>query len=127
MIYRVCQQWLSCEEDSREACQDTFLKGWQAPPAWQPKARLSTWLYQIALNQCRDRAKSRPCRQWLATTHFESLPATPACPSASPDLATIRADDMVKLQQGLATLPASSREVLILCAMEACPIRKPLS
>ena len=118
MIHRVCQQWLSCGEDAREACQDTFLKAWQALPAWQAHARLSTWLYQIALNQCRDRAKSKAYRQRSATTDFDRLPAAPACPSASPDLAAIRADDMVKLQRGLAALPAASRELLVLCAME---------
>ena len=55
MIYRLCVQCLQCEDDAREACQDTFLKSWQALPAWQPRGKLSTWLYQIALNQCRDR------------------------------------------------------------------------
>lgn len=118
MIHRVCLQWLCCGEDAREACQDTFLKAWQALPAWQPKARLSTWLYQIALNQCRDRAKSKAWRQRAATADFDRLPVPPACPSASPDVAAIRADDMVKLQHGLAMLPPASRELLILCAME---------
>ena len=118
MIHRVCRQWLVCEEDAREACQDTFLKAWQALPAWQPKARIATWLYQIALNQCRDRAKSRATRQRAATTHFDGLTATPVCPSASPDLAAIHADDIAKLQRGLAALPAASRELLVLCAME---------
>ena len=118
MIHRVCLQWLSCEEDAGEACQDTFLKAWQALPAWQPRSRLGTWLYQIALNQCRDRAKSRAYRQRAATTRFDHLPATPACPSVSPDLAAVHADDMVRLRRGLAALPAPAREVLILCAME---------
>ena len=118
MIFRVCHQWLALEEDAREACQDTFVKAWQALPAWQPRARLSTWLYQIALNQCRDRARSRAYRQRQATTNFDQLTATPACPHASPDLAAVRRDDMLKLQQGLAALPAASREILILCAME---------
>jgi RNA polymerase sigma-70 factor (ECF subfamily) len=118
MIFRVCHQWLALEEDAREACQDTFLKAWQALPAWQPRARLTTWLYKIALNQCRDRARSRNFRQRQATTSFDQLTATPACPLASPDLAAIRRDDMRKLQQGLAALPAAPREILILCAME---------
>jgi len=118
MIFRVCLQWLALEEDAREACQDTFLKAWQALPAWQPRARLSTWLYKIALNQCRDRARSRNFRQRQATTSFDQLTATPACPQASPDLAAIRHDDMLKLQRGLAALPEASRELLILCAME---------
>jgi RNA polymerase sigma-70 factor (ECF subfamily) len=118
MIHRVCLQWLSCAEDAGEACQDTFFKAWQALPAWQPRSRLGTWLYQIALNQCRDRAKSRAFRQRAATTHIDHLPASSACPSASPDLAAVHADDMVRLRRGLAALPAPAREVLILCAME---------
>ncbi len=124
MVFRVCHQWLSIEEDAREACQDTFCKAWQALPAWEPRARLGTWLYQIALNQCRDRAKSRAFRQRLATTDYGQLTAPPACPHASPDLAAVRHDDMLKLQRGLALLPAASRELLILCAMEGLSYRE---
>ena len=119
MIYRLCVQWLTCGEDAREACQDTFLKAWQALPAWQPKGKLGTWLYQIALNQCRDRARSRTTRQRRATVTLDHLPATPACPGASPDLAAARNGDMEKLQRGLAHLPEPARAVLLLCGMES--------
>ena len=119
IIYRLCVQWLHCEDDAREACQDTFLKAWQALPAWQPRGKLSTWLYQIALNQCRDRAKSRTTRQRRATVTLDDLPAAPACPGASPDLAAARSGDMEKLQRGLALLPEPARAVLILCGMES--------
>ena len=119
MIYRLCVQWLTCGEDAREACQDTFLKAWQALPAWQPKGKLGTWLYQIALNQCRDRARSRTTRQRRATVTLDHLSATPACPGASPDLAAARSGDMEKLQRGLAHLPEPARAVLLLCGMES--------
>lgn len=119
MIFRLCVQWLQCGEDAREACQDTFLKAWQALPAWHPRGKFGTWLYQIALNQCRDRAKSRTTRQRRATVTLDHLPAAPACPGASPDLAAARSGDMEKLQRGLAQLPEPSRAVLILCGMES--------
>lgn len=118
MIHRICVQCLQCEDDAREACQDTFLKAWQALPAWQPRGKLSTWLYQIALNQCRDRAKSKSFRQRRATVPFSSLTSTPACPQPPPDVAAARTGDMEKLQRGLARLPEASRIPLILCAIE---------
>jgi RNA polymerase sigma-70 factor (ECF subfamily) len=118
MIHRLCVQWLQCEDDAREACQDTFLKAWQALPAWQPRGKLRTWLYQIALNQCRDRAKSKSFRQRRTTVSFSSLTSIPACPQPPPDVAAARAGDMEKLQRGLARLPEVSRIPLILCAIE---------
>jgi RNA polymerase sigma-70 factor (ECF subfamily) len=111
-------QWLQCEDDAREACQDTFLKAWQALPAWQPRGKLRTWLYQIALNQCRDRAKSKSFRQRRTTVSFSSLTSLPACPQPPPDVAAARTGDMEKLQLGLALLPEASRIPLILCAIE---------
>ena len=118
MIHRLCVQWLQCEDDAREACQDTFLKAWQALPAWQPRGKLRTWLYQIALNQCRDRAKSKSFRQRRTTVSFSSLTSLPACPQPPPDVAAARTGDMEKLQLGLALLPEASRIPLILCAIE---------
>ncbi|MES2466536.1 MAG: RNA polymerase sigma factor [Verrucomicrobiota bacterium] len=118
MIHRLCVQWLQCEDDAREACQDTFLKAWQALPAWQPRGKLSTWLYQIAINQCRDRAKSKSFRQRRTTVPFSSLTSLPACPQPPPDVAAARTGDMEKLQSGLALLPEASRIPLILCAIE---------
>ncbi len=118
MIHRLCVQWLQCEDDAREACQDTFLKAWQALPAWEPRGKLTTWLYQIALNQCRDRAKSKSFRQRRKTVSFSSLTTLPACPQPPPDLAAARTCDMEKLQRGLARLPEVSRLPLILCAIE---------
>lgn len=124
MIFRLCVQWLNCQDDAREACQDTFLKAWQALPAWQPRGRLGTWLYQIALNQCRDRAKSRANRQRQATVSLAGLTESPACPGPSPDIAAGHHSDLEKLQRGLARLPDSARDPLILCAVEGLSTRE---
>lgn len=118
MIHRLCRQWLGCEDDAREACQDTFLKAWQALPAWQPRGKLSTWLYQIALNQCRDRARSKASRQRRATLPLAGMAEAPCCPHPAPDQAATRRGDLEKLQRGLALLPEAARSPLILCVLE---------
>jgi RNA polymerase sigma factor (sigma-70 family) len=118
VIHRLCLRWLHCEDDAREACQDTFLKAWQALPAWQPGGKLATWLYQIALNQCRDRAKSKASRQRRATIPLTGIAEAPSCPHLAPDQAASRQGDLEKLQLGLSLLPDSARAPLILCALE---------
>ncbi|MDP1590170.1 MAG: RNA polymerase sigma factor, partial [Prosthecobacter sp.] len=62
-LFNFCCRWLRCVEDAREVCQDAFVRAWQALPEFEGRAKFSTWLYQIALNLCRDRAKTRSTRQ----------------------------------------------------------------
>lgn len=118
MIHRLSAQWMPSAEDVSEICQDTFIKAWQALPAWQPKARFSTWLCRIALNLCRDRARSRASRQSRVTLPLASLAAPPVCGAVTPDAAAEHAGEVEKLRRGLAALPEGMREVLILRGIE---------
>lgn len=113
-----CQRWLCCAEDAREACQDTFVRAWQALPEFENRARLSTWLYQIALNLCRDRARARTTRQRHRTSGLDDLEQTPACPKPCPGTNAELRSEMEKLERGLATLPDKERAALMLVTME---------
>lgn len=113
-----CRRWLRCEQDAREASQDAFLRAWQALPEFEGRAQFSTWLYQIALNACRDRAKTRASRQRDSTVTLDEMPETPACPKPSPDAGAAWRGDIDKLQHGLSILPEKLRDALILVAME---------
>ena len=48
--------------DAEDVTQETFLRLWQHAPTWQPRARLSTWLYRVARNACTDRLRLRQRR-----------------------------------------------------------------
>jgi RNA polymerase sigma-70 factor (ECF subfamily) len=113
-----CRRWLRCEEDAREACQDAFVRAWQALPEFENRARFSTWLYQIALNACRDRAKAKTTRQRDSTVTLDEMPDAPACPKLSPDTGAEWRGELDKLQRGLAMLPEKLRAALILVTME---------
>ena len=41
-------------EDTDDVLQNTFLKAWKSLPTFQGKAKLSTWLYRIAINESLD-------------------------------------------------------------------------
>lgn len=113
-----CCRWLHCAEDAREVCQDAFVRAWQALPEFEGRCRLSTWLYQIALNLCRDRAKTRAARQRASTVALQDVPSPPECPKHGPDTTAEWQSELEKLHRGLAQLPEKDRAALVLSSME---------
>src|SRR6185503_7940475 len=61
-IYRV----VGNEEEARDLGQETFLKAYRALGSFKRESRFSSWLYQIALNLCRDRLRRRKLRQHVS-------------------------------------------------------------
>lgn len=96
-------------EDADDVLQNTFLKAWKSLPTFQGKAKLSTWLYRIAINESLDFLR----RQKTATLS-----------SADADLSVanrLLADDyfdgdksQAVLQEAIATLPDVQRTVFTL-------------
>ena len=41
-------------DDADDVLQNTFLKAWKNLPSFEGKAKLSTWLYRIAINEALD-------------------------------------------------------------------------
>jgi RNA polymerase sigma-70 factor, ECF subfamily len=117
-LFNFCCRWLRCVEDAREVCQDAFVRAWQALPEFEGRAKFSTWLYQIALNLCRDRAKTRSTRQRESTIAIDEIERPPLCPQSAPDANAELQSELQKLERGLAVLPDKLRAVLILTAME---------
>ena len=96
-------------EDADDVLQNTFLKAWKSIPTFQGKAKLSTWLYRIAINESLD---------------FLRHQKTAAHSSADADLSVanrLLADDyfdgdksQAVLQEAIATLPDVQRTVFTL-------------
>ena len=96
-------------EDTDDVLQNTFLKAWKSLPTFQGKAKLSTWLYRIAINESLD---------------FLRHQKTAMLSNADADLSVanrLLADDyfdgdksQALLQEAIATLPDVQRTVFTL-------------
>ena len=96
-------------EDTDDVLQNTFLKAWKSLPTFQGKAKLSTWLYRIAINESLD---------------FLRHQKTAMLSNADADLSVanrLLADDyfdgdksQAVLQEAIATLPDVQRTVFTL-------------
>lgn len=50
IIHKVCQMYRDTPEDQKDLFQDIVLQLWKAYSAFRNEAKVSTWMYRIALN-----------------------------------------------------------------------------
>jgi RNA polymerase sigma factor (sigma-70 family) len=125
-VFRFILRHVLNEADAAELTQETFVRVYFGAANWKPTAKFTTWLYQIALNLCRDHAKSRKTRN-AAVTHSLSEPRHPDEAEVGRDLpsgAATPADEalmrerMAALETGIAQLPYDLRTALVLTVFE---------
>ena len=113
------------DEDARDLAQEVFVRLFFNVGKFKPEARFSTWLYQIALNLCRDHVKSRRMRQ---ATRTDSLSAREdddehpardvAVENRTPSDEALAREKLGALDDGMAALPHDLRTALVLTTLE---------
>ena len=112
-------------DDARELAQEVFVRLFFNVGKFKPEARFSTWLYQIALNLCRDHVKSRRTRQAAQTDSLtareddDEHPAEDvAVENRTPSDAAQAREKLAALDDGMAALPHDLRTALVLTTLE---------
>jgi RNA polymerase sigma-70 factor (ECF subfamily) len=129
-LYRFVYRLLPRREDARDICQETFLRILNKADRFREGSRFSTWMYQIALNLCRDQARRK--RRWslllAESVEFdESLAperAEGAGGTADPPTRVHRREQREAVKQALGKIPAEQREVLILKEFEGMKFKQ---
>lgn len=113
------------DEDARELAQEVFVRLFFNVRKFKPKARFSTWLYQIALNLCRDHVKSRRTRQAARTDSLsareeddEHLVRDVAVENRTPSDEALAREKLAALDDAMAALPHDLRTALVLTTLE---------
>jgi RNA polymerase sigma-70 factor, ECF subfamily len=110
MIYSLCYRMSGSLADAEDLTQETFIQACQHLDGFRAEARLSSWLYRIAVNQCLNWQKRR---QRLDQLHREwSAQEQESTPSA-PDAALVQ-----QIQDALLKLPPKQRAAVILTTYE---------
>ena len=130
-LFRFVYRLLERREDARDVCQETFLRVLRGARDFREGARFSTWMYQIALNLCRDQVRRRA--RWRlrllesppARDGVESpLAAEPAAADALPDEALDARQRERAVHEALRELSPEQREVVFLKEFEGLRFRE---
>ena len=110
-------------------CQETFLRILKKCHRFKSGSRFSTWMYQIALNLCRDQARRR--RRWglLIAEGRDFDEQSKRLPEDSTDDAdpvahVERRQTRSAVQRALGQIPREQREVLVLKEFEGLKFRE---
>lgn len=113
-VYNLCLRMLGAAA-AEDAAQETFIAAYRRLSGFRG-GNFRAWLLRIAANICCDelrRQRSRPAASLDAALEAGS-PADVPSDSAGPEEEALRRELGRHLQQGLATLPAEQRLVIIL-------------
>jgi RNA polymerase sigma-70 factor, ECF subfamily len=105
---------LGSEEEARDVAQEAFFKAYRGLDAFKREARFSSWLYQIALNLCRDRLRRRRTRASVSLEELEE--AGPVLVEPRPGAHELALQNALAsvVRRAVAALPEEQREVVIL-------------
>ena len=71
-LYRQIRRMVQSHADANDLLQNTFLKAWQNIENFRGDAKLSTWLYKIAINESLSHLEKERKRQGLSIDDEES-------------------------------------------------------
>jgi RNA polymerase sigma-70 factor (ECF subfamily) len=102
------------DDEARDVTQEAFLKAFRGLSSFKKEARFSSWLYQIALNLCRDRARRRRGRPMVSIDELDEGGVALVEQSKSA-LQVLEEEDLGRLvARAVAALPEEQREVVVL-------------
>jgi len=106
---------------AEDLLQEVFLRIYRAAPRFQSKAKVSTWIFQIAYNQALTEIGRRKRRQNLSETLYQNREASAEEALSGP---TGRYDLEEEIMSALGRLPVNQRAALLLRANEGLSYRE---
>jgi len=111
-IINLAYMMIGDRHDAEDIAQDAFVRAYKGLPRFERKAKFSSWLYQIALNLCKDylKAKSRHAKS-VEDEHLETLDANPR---EEAQHVILEEELSEKMRETIRTLPYLYRESFVL-------------
>jgi RNA polymerase sigma-70 factor, ECF subfamily len=117
-IYDLCFRYLRDQAEAQDAVQEVFIRAYQSLDQFHGRAKLSTWLYRIAVNYCLNQKRRKNWQSWLTLEFLDQQQI------ASEEIANNPQHQMEKketdrlIQQAIEALPERQKMAIILSRYE---------
>ncbi len=121
-LYNFILRYIGDREESKDICQKTFIQAYRNLHRMRDPNKFSTWLYQIAVNKCKDELKKRNRHNTLSLDSLQEnsngaenfLQKFTSSSSNHPDAIVQNNDLRDLLNQALQSIPEEQRVVIIM-------------
>jgi RNA polymerase sigma-70 factor (ECF subfamily) len=128
-VFGLVLRMLGNREEAEDLAQEVFVQVFKAVGSFRGESKLSTWIYRIAINLCKNRSKYLRVRHAGQQDELEAMQDRVAFTEVRPGAATVaqveRPDEMMAgrqveriVQRAILTLEPSFRECLVLRDVE---------
>jgi RNA polymerase sigma-70 factor (ECF subfamily) len=126
-VFALVVRMIGNSAEAEELAQDVFVQVFKAIGSFRGESKLSTWIYRIAINICKNRSKYLKVRHTNEQEEIQALEErTPMTEARGSNVARVeRPDEMVAgkqveriVQQAILELEPSFRECLVLRDVE---------
>ncbi len=97
---------------AEDLAQDVYVRAWRACTSFQPRAKVLTWLLQIASNTCLNHKRGQRHRRSVSLGGPVELPTASAAPGA--EITISQREDAAAVRAAVASLPDAQRAAIIL-------------
>lgn len=99
-------------EDAADLFQETWLRAYRAYPRLEPESLVRPWLYAIATNLCRNRARDSARRSRVVVSNAEPLTAADAIDNNHRSDHETEGYAAVRIRELVSDLPAKQQQAL---------------
>ncbi len=118
-LYRFAISHINDADDAEDIVQESFVAAYRNLARFDPQYEVSTWLFRITLNKCRDLGRKR--KTWRFLTRMNPWTEEQASRLTAPDdpqEKILMRNELQEVMEQIAHLPDTLRSPLILCAIE---------
>jgi RNA polymerase sigma-70 factor, ECF subfamily len=131
-VYNLTLRMLGNRAEAEDVSQEVFIQVFKTIDTFREESKLSTWLYRVAVNLCKNRIKYLARRQDRNKDQLDesteaaasSAAAVPGGPPPRPDRAVEGAQIEKVLQEAIATLDEDHRVLVVLRDVEDLSIEE---
>ncbi len=119
-VYSLCKRWMGDAAVAEEVAQDVFIALYRSLARFRGESSLSTWIYRVAVNHCKNKRLYRNRRRMdrhepLEGRERDDAPQRQfAAPGRGTDARTERSQAEQLIHQALEVLSEEHRQVIVL-------------
>lgn len=116
-ILNLCFRYLESQEDAEEIAQDVFIHLYKSADRYEPRAKLTTYLYRIAVNLSLNRIRDRKWKRFVSLDFLRegNKPNSPySSHFGDPDVLLEQKEEANAIRKAIDTLPQNQRTAVIL-------------
>jgi len=116
LVYNTCYRMSGNREEAEDITQDVFIKIIHAAGKFRGDAKLSSWIYRIAVNTCLKKERRKKLENWISLEFLfqDEGKLQPQSPDKTPDQQVEILEKEQIVQNAIRNLPERQKTALIL-------------